>query len=72
MVKTFKSLALYMEKEWVNEYVPGHKTKHKIPDVMGQGLATINRKMDQQNGLVNEEVLEEELIELQDDGGLDV
>lgn len=70
MTKTFQILAEYMRKEKVNEVVRGRKTKYMVPDVMGEGLATVFKK----RGLSNlaEDGEDEELIELQDDGGLDL
>ncbi|KAF7421190.1 hypothetical protein PC9H_011710 [Pleurotus ostreatus] len=72
MVRTFKVLAKYMEREKVNEKVPGRKTKYRIPNVVGEGLAIVYRRHVQgsQAGIDNGD--EEELIELQDDGGIDV
>lgn len=62
-----------MEREKVNETVPGRKTKYPIPDIIGDGLIMVYRKHVQKAQHASmEEGEEDELIELQDDGGLDV
>lgn len=67
---TFKALASFMEKERVNDFVPGRKGKHVVADVLGKGFAIIIGKRTPEAN--KEPATVEDDPELQDDRGIDL
>jgi hypothetical protein len=73
MKATFKRLAAFMAIAKTNELVLGRDTKYGIPDVAGKGMISV--LMDKGVQLEEDEMaarMDEDDVELEDDGSLDV
>ncbi|KII86190.1 hypothetical protein PLICRDRAFT_114375, partial [Plicaturopsis crispa FD-325 SS-3] len=74
MRRTFELLAAYMRNSQTNTYVRGRKSAYSVPDAMEKGMHAMMTAVHLSRGDDGEwvDVLDEDELEVEDDGDLDI